>query len=578
MNRFAPNNDSIPKNSYNLRIFLLLGFLVVFIVLITIKLFGLQISSHAHYKAVASAQHGLNAKLLPNRGDIYLSSFSGSPMLVATMASQNMIYAVPKELADKELVAGQLAGLLDVPKEEILSKFSGSQNFAPLKTDLNDVDVRKIRSLEIKGVYFQPQNTRLYPEKNLASQILGFLGFKGHDRVGQYGIEGGFESVLAGTPGRLGGEKDAAGRAINLSSRDFVPAQHGSDIYLTVDPAIQFKAQEVISSAVRRHEADSGSVIVADPRTGAVLAMANFPDFDPNNYGKVSDLSVFSNTGVTGAYEPGSVFKPVTMAAALNEGKILPDTTYEDMGVVKVDDKEMRNSDGKANGVQTMIQVLQQSLNTGMVFVQQQLGNEKFRDYVRKFGFGTPTNIELPSQPGGNLDNLNRRGDVFFATASFGQGLTVTPIQLIQAYTAFANGGKMVAPYIVDRIVHSNGTVEKPTRPETVQVISSKTASTISAMMVDVVENGHGKQAGVSGYYIAGKTGTAQVAGSRGGYDKDKTIGSFVGYGPVDDPKFLMIVRIDNPKGVKFAESTAAPAFGEIAQYILNYLKVEPSR
>jgi len=578
MNRFAPNNDPIPKNSYNLRIFLLLGFLVVFILVIIFKLFSLQVLSHAHYKAVAAAQHGVDAEISAERGDIYLSSFSGSPMLVATMASQNMIYAVPKELADKELVAAQLSGLLEIDKEEILIKFSGSQNFAPLKTNLADVDVKKIKSLEIPGVYFQPQNTRLYPEKNLASQVLGFLGFKGHERVGQYGVEGGFEKTLAGTAGYLGGETDAAGRVINLSSRDFVPAQHGADIYLTIDPAIQYKAQEVVAESVKKHGADSGSAVIINPKTGAILAMANYPDFDPNNYGKVDDLSVFSNTIISGAYEPGSVFKPVTMAAALNEGKVLPDTTYEDLGVVKVDDKEIKNSDGKANGIQTMVQVLQQSLNTGMVFVQQQLGNEKFKEYVKRFGFGSTTGVGLPSEPTGNLDNLNKRGDVFFATASFGQGITTTPIQLIKAYTAFANGGKMVSPYVVDKFVHSNGDVEKPERPASTQVIDAKTASTISAMMVDVVENGHGKQAGVSGYYIAGKTGTAQVSSSRGGYDKDKTIGSFVGFGPVDNPAFLMLVRIDNPHGVRFAESTAAPAFGEIAQFVLNYLKIQPSR
>lgn len=541
-------------------------------------MFSLQVSSHGYYKEVASAQHGYDTEISSDRGDIYLSSFSGSPMLVATMAAENMVYASPKEVVDKEAAAVQLSIVLDMNKDELLGKLSGSSNFASIKKDVTDEEAKQIKALKIPGVYFQPQDSRLYPEKNLASQVLGFLGFKGDDRVGQYGIEGKFQDVLAGTPGSLGAETDAAGRIINVASRDFVPATHGADIYLTIDPAIQFKAQEVIAESVQKHGAESGSVVVLDPKTGATLAMANYPDFDPNAYGKVKDLGVFMNTAVSGAYEPGSVFKPITMAAALNEGKISPDMTYEDLGVVKVDDREIKNSDGKANGVQTMVEVLQKSLNTGMVFVEQQLGNERFKEYVKRFGFGKTTGIELPNQPTGNLENLDRRGDVFFATASYGQGLTATPVQLVQAYTAFANGGKMMSPYIIDQIVHSDGREEVPERPQSQQVIDAKTAATISAMMVEVVENGHGKQAGVPGYYIAGKTGTAQVAGSGGRYSTDKSIGSFVGFGPVDNPKFLMIVRIDNPRDVKFAESTAAPAFGEIARFILNYMKVPPTR
>lgn len=579
MNRIGLNNEPPAKNSYNLRIFLLLSGLLLFILMIAFRLFTLQVAKGGYYKELAAEQHGTDTTITARRGDIYLSSFSGGPLLVATTVAKNMVYAVPKEITDKEGTAAKLAGYLDMPRKDLEDKISGSSSFASLKKDLSDTEVKQVKALKLDGIYFQAQDTRLYPEKNLASQVLGFLGFKDDKRVGQYGIEGKFESQLAGSEGSLGAETDAAGRVINVSSRNFVPAKNGDDIYLTIDPAIQFKAQEVISAAVPKHGAESGSVIIMNPKTGSILAMANYPDFDPNNYGKVKDLSVFSNTGVAGAYEPGSVFKAITMAAAINEGKITPDTTYEDLGEVTVDDKKIKNSDNKAHGVQNMIQVLGESLNTGLVFVQQQIGNEKFREYVKRFGFGQQTSIELGGQAAGDLGNLNKRGDVFFATASFGQGITTTPIQLLQSYTAFANGGKMVEPHIVDRIVHADGSETKPERKKPVEVIDSKTASTISAMLVEVVENGHGKQAGVKGYYIAGKTGTAQVASAtHAGYDANKTIGSFIGFGPVDDPEFLMIVRIDHPKDVKFAESTAAPAFGEIAQYILNYLKVAPSR
>jgi stage V sporulation protein D (sporulation-specific penicillin-binding protein) len=578
MNRIGLNNEPKTKNSYNLRIFLLLLALGFAVLMITFRLFTLQIAKGGYYKAIAAEQHGTDTTISARRGDIYLSSFSGGPLLVATTVAKNMVYAVPKEITDKEGTAAKLADYLDMSRKDIEQRISGGSSFASLKKDLTDSEAKQIKTLKLEGIYFQAQDTRLYPEKNLASQVVGFLGFKDDKRVGQYGIEGKFETELAGVEGSLGAETDAAGRVINVSSRNFVPARNGDDIYLTIDPAIQFKVQEVLADSVTKHGAESGSVIVMNPKTGSIMAMANFPDFDPNNYGKVKDLSVFSNTTVSGAYEPGSVFKAITMAAAINEGKITPDTTYEDLGVVTVDDKQIKNSDGKAHGIQNMIQVLGESLNTGLVFVEQQIGNEKFRDYVKRFGFGKTTSIEIGGQPG-NLDNLNKRGDVFFATASFGQGITVTPIQLLQSYTAFANGGKMVEPHIIDRIVHADGSESRPQRNKPADVIDSKTASTISAMLVEVVENGHGKQAGVKGYYVAGKTGTAQVASaSHAGYDANKTIGSFIGFGPVENPEFLMIVRIDNPRDVKFAESTAAPAFGEIAQYILNYLKVPPSR
>lgn len=226
-----------------------------------------------------------------------------------------------------------------------------------------------------------------------------------------------------------------------------------------------------------------------------------------------------------------------------------------------------------------MITVLDESLNTGAIFAEQQIGNDTFKKYVKDFGFGKSVDLRLPGQVPGNLNNLNQKGNVFFATASFGQGITVTPLQMLQSYTALANGGKMVKPYLVDKIEYPDGT-EDVTKPDPgKQVINSKTASTLSAMLVDVVENGHGKKAGVPGYYIAGKTGTAQVASAdHAGYDPNRNIGSFIGYGPVDDPKFLMLVRIDNPKDVSFAESSAAPAFSQIASFILNYLQVPPSR
>ncbi|MBI2607493.1 MAG: penicillin-binding protein 2 [Candidatus Doudnabacteria bacterium] len=568
------------SNSYNLRIFLLLSFLTAFIGLVVLRLFNLQVINHDYYQAIASGQHSFEQTILPNRGDIYLNSIKENPLLVATNIDKNLIYASPKEINDPINTASKLAPLLELTSQEIINRFAqGNPNYVVLQKQVSDEQADQIAGLGLIGIHSEPEVVRFYPENNLASHVLGFLGFQADRRVGQYGVEGRFDQVLSGAAGIEGIESDLAGRWITLGSRNFQPAENGDDIYLTIDPAIQLKAQEVLKSTVEQHGADRGSVVVINPKTGAILSLAVYPDFDPNAYNLVDDIGVYSNAVLAADYEPGSVFKPITMAAALNEGVVTPETTYEDTGAVELDEFTIRNSDGEAHGIQTMNEVLEKSLNTGAVFVEQQLGHKKFKKYVEEFGFGQLWGVDLPGEVLGNINNLNKKGEVFFGTASYGQGITVTPLQLIAAYTAIANGGKLMKPYIVDRMVHPDETVEQ-TFPEQVrEVISPKTAATVSAMMVNVVENGHGKRAAVPGYYIAGKTGTAQVAyQDRIGYDPSKTIGSFVGFGPVDNPKFLMLVRIDNPKDVKFAESTAAPAFGEIASFILNYLQIPPPR
>jgi stage V sporulation protein D (sporulation-specific penicillin-binding protein) len=346
---------------------------------------------------------------------------------------------------------------------------------------------------------------------------------------------------------------------------------------LTVDSTIQFQAQSVLDSAVTKNGADSGSVIVADPKTGKILAIANYPDFDPNHFNQVTDPSVFNSEAVTGNYEPGSTFKAITMAAALDENKVTPTTTYTDTGSVNVDNYTIKNALPGARGVQTMTQVIDFSLNTGAIFAENQLGNPDFLKYVKAFGFGQKTGITLP-ETAGDISGLKGNIQVNYDTASFGQGITATPLQMLEAYTALANGGKMMKPYIVQSEIFPSGKTVNTGPTEVGQIISPNAAAEVSAMLVDDVENGEGAKAAVPGYYIAGKTGTAQVAGPDGKYIANDNIGSFIGYGPVEDPKFVMLIRIDHPRDVAFAESTAAPAWGQLAQFILNYMQVPPDR
>jgi cell division protein FtsI/penicillin-binding protein 2 len=582
MMRQKISNSNDAPNSYNLRIFLLMGLIGLFIAFLTLRLFNLQVTNHALYLAKAADQHGEESTIPSKRGEIYLAGGENKPMLVATNIAQSLVFSVGREMSnDEKILASQkLSPILGIDTAELLLKMNeGNQNYLPLKHQLSDEDAEKIKGLNLSGIHLEPETVRFYPQTHLASQVLGFLGYQGSQRVGQYGVEGTYEKELAGVPGVLAAEAGATGTWISFGGKKEIPAVDGDDIYLTVDPSIQFKSQQVLEKTVKDHGADSGSVTVVDPKTGKILAMASYPDFDPNQYGKVENPAYYNNTPLSSDYEPGSTFKAITMAAGIAAGVISPQSTFVDTGSIQVDDRVIKNSDPTPRGVQTMTQVLDESLNTGAVYVQQLLGRDKYLDYVKKFGFGKKTGIDLIGETSGNLKQLDQRGNIFYANASFGQGILTTPIQMIQFYTAIANGGKMMQPYIVDHKVHADGRIEK-TEPKMLgEVLDVKSASTVSAMLVDVVENGHGKRAAVKGYFIGGKTGTAQVAyPDRSGYDPDKNIGSFIGFGPANEPKFLMLVRIDNPRDVKFAESTAAPAFGEIASFILNYLQVPPTR
>ncbi len=545
------------------------------------RLFALQVLNHGLYQQLAENQHQLFKTLVPARGSVFVQEGqSGKTIPVITNVEKDFVYAVPPEIAEKEKLATMLAPVLEMPKSEILAKISDNERkWVVLKKELPESTSEKIKNFKLKGVYLDPETYRFYPEKDFASQVLGFLAYKDNQRVGQYGIEESYEKLLAGRSGSLELEKDTAGRWIIGGTRKLEPAVDGADVVLTIDRGVQFKAEDVLENTVKNYQADSGSIVVLSPETGKVLAIANYPDFDPNVFGKVPDPKFFRDSAASDTYEPGSVFKAFTMAAGLDSGAVTPDMTYEDTGSVTLDDFVIRNANNKVFGVKNMTEVLEQSINTGAIFVQQRAGNENFLKTVKNFGFGEATGLTLPAESPGDIKNLIRGGKVHYATAAFGQGITVTPLQLAAAYGAIANQGKLMKPYIVERINYPDGRTENFVPQEVRQAISPKAANTLAAMLVSVVEKGHGKRAGVPGYFVAGKTGTAQVARSDSpGYDPDVTIGSFAGFAPVDKPVFVIIVKINNPRTVRFAESTAAPAFGEMARFLLNYLQIPPTR
>ena len=568
------------NQSFNARVLALQILITLFIALVFLRLFIISIARHGYYGAVADSQHSYSKKLSPTRGDILVyDRNSPNPYPVATDTTQDMVYAIPKEIQNPQPVASTLGPILNMDPKDILAKISDpKKSYVPIMHALNTDQSKQINDLKISGIYLDPEPTRVYPQGEFLSQVLGFVGYKENNtfKVGLYGLEKYFEKDLAGTAGQISTQADLKGNWISGSQRDYTPVVDGSSLVLTIDRAIQYKTEQVLKDAVQKHGADLGTAIVVNPKTGAILAMATEPSFDPNQYNKATDPSVYLNQATTQNYEPGSTMKSITMSSGLDQGLITPQTTYVDNGYVDIDGYKIKNSEGHGFGVQTMTDVLDKSLNTGAIFVEQQLGNTKFKQYIDDFGFGKATNVELPETIG-DINNLKGNIQINYYTASFGQGVTVTPIQMIQAYTALANGGKMMRPYIVDSEIHPDGTVIKTQPTEVSQVISDKASSLISAMLVDDVENGFGKKAGVAGYYIGGKTGTAQVV-ANGKYIANDNIGSFIGYGPIENPQFLILVNINHPRDVAFAETTTAPAFHDIAEFILNYYQIPPTR
>lgn len=568
-------------------VFILFGFFIIW------RLAALQIFDYKFYRALAEGQHSILKDLMPERGEIFIRDNASSNLYpIALNEDYYLVYAEPKNI-DKisrdekkpgpsaQEITDKIVPILEMEYGEVLNKLARPNDpYEPLKKQVSPEIVEKLRALKISGIGFTKESYRFYPEAGVGGHLLGFVGSNNDgDRSGKYGLEGYFDGELEGTKGSLKSERNPLGGWIVFGGHNVDPAVNGADLILTIDRSIQFTACEKLKNAVKKHGADGGSVIILNPQTGAVLAICSAPDFNPNEYGKVDSIEVFNNPAISHMYEPGSIFKPFTMAAALDAGEVAPETTYTDEGFVKFTNYTIKNSDEKSYGTQTMTQVLEKSLNTGVVFVVDKLGSKIFRKYLEYFGFNAKTGIELSSEVAGNISSLMKRGDIYAATASFGQGISVTPMELVVAFGAIANGGKMMKPYIVDEIRKDNGFAQKTDSKIVRQVIGERASRLLGGMLVSVVDNGHGKRAGVAGYSVAGKTGTAQVPKKNGlGYEKDMTIGSFVGYAPVDNPKFVMLVKIDNPKDVQWAESSAAPLFGEIAEFLLHYYKVPPDR
>jgi len=537
------------------RIRILIFFFSILYLLLIFNIYNLQIEKRIYYLTKAETQERASGVFEAPRGNIYFIDRNNNLIPAALNKDYSMIYAVPAEVQGdvKQSYAEKLAPIVNLPVEELEKILSKPNDLYELLIEkATPEQIKEIKNLNLKGIYIGSHLLRFYPFEDLASHVLGFVGPAGETTNGRYGVESYFNEMISGKAGEIKENK-------------IIEPEAGKDLILTIDRNIQAQAEEVLKKFIEDYQATSGSVIVQEPQTGKILAMGNFPNFDPNNYSKFN-IGTFLNPAVQLVYEPGSVFKLITMSAGIDSGKITPETTYTDTGSVTFNGKTIQNWDLKAHGLQTMTGVLEQSINTGAVFTQRKTGPDIFYNYLIKFGFNEPTGIALPGEVKGNINNLKNGQDIDFATASFGQGVAVTPIGLISAISAIANDGVLMKPLIL--------TDEKP--QVTRRVISSETAKKITQMMVSAVEKN--KIAVISNYSVAGKTGTAFVPDfNKKGYT-DEVINTYVGFTPAFNPKFVILIKLDKPKGSPLAGQTVVPAFRELAQFLLNYYNIAPDK
>lgn len=552
--------------------FIFIFYLAFFLVIIA-RLFYWQILSSGPLSAQGESQRILKLTLPSKRGEIY--SRDGSPLVVNQPAF--LVFAEPKKITAKKETASKIAKIFEVSESSISASLKSEDLYwVALSHKVDEEKAKRLKDLSIEGLGFEKEDKRFYPEASMASHLLGFVGYDpaGSDK-GYFGLEGFYNRELAGRPGMLRAEKDARGAQIVIGEGQRIEPQDGRDLFLNLDRTVQYMAEKNLEEGLKKYGAKEGTVIIMDPQTGGILGMASLPSYEEANYQKY-EKERYQNPAVAQTYEPGSTFKVLVMAAAINEGVLKPQDTYEEVGPVKIGDYTIKTWNEKYHGQITMTQVLEKSSNVGMVYVGQKLGIDKLYSYLENFGFGTTTDIDLEEETAAGLRKIKDWREIDLATASFGQGIAVTPLQMIRAVSALANGGKLMTPQVVSKIVESNKRIIEIKPKEVREVISPKTGRILTEMMVASVENGEANFAKPKGYRIAGKTGTAQIPVS-GHYDTEKTIASFVGFAPADNPKFVMLVTLREPTSSPWGSETAAPLFFSIAKELFNYYAIPPS-
>jgi cell division protein FtsI (penicillin-binding protein 3) len=553
------------------RIRLIGGFFVLGFALVALRAFDLQVLQKKEWNERAERQHQKTIPLTPQRGTIFDSN--GAELAVSV--DVNSIFVEPHKLEDRAVIAKKLAKALDLSTRSVKAKLKSNSNFVWLKRQVSPSQSERVKAMKVKGVGMIKEPRRFYPNSNIAAHLLGFTGL---DPKGLEGLELKYDSMILGRGGYLVMERDALGRGIGSGLPQVQGATRGHDLYLTLDKNLQYIAERELADGLRKTGAKAGTVVMLEPTTGKVLAMASYPEYNPNSFSKYKP-SQWRNRAVCDSFEPGSTFKVVLMAAALNEAVI--NTTQKidcENGKFRVGGKDIH--DHKRYQKLTPAEIIKYSSNIGAAKIGKQLERKAFYSYIQDFGFGQRTGVDLPGEAVGIVRPSNKWFEVDLAAISFGQGISVTPIQLTSAVAAIANGGYLMEPYLVDRVVDSQGQVTQQNQPNMVRkVIARDVAQVVTRMMeMTTEEGGTATKARVPGFRVAGKTGTAQkVDAVTGGYSVDKRVASFIGFLPAEEPRLVMLVTIDEPKKVVYGGLTAAPVFSRIAAQAMQYLKVAPN-
>lgn len=582
------------QQSNNFRLNILLCFFFVVLGIFVCRLFVIQVLEHNKYKAMASDQYWNLQDIPARRGNI----LSSDGFLLATTQNHYLIYAEPQKILEKDKTAETLAKIItkfkakDAKEAETmepayLERFKvivGSNLvWAILEHNITPPQKEEIDALKLEGIGFEEEPVRYYPEGSLAAHVLGFVASDDKGvKTGYYGIEGRLDGDLRGKPGRVVEERDATGSPILVGGHTRVDPINGRDVVLTINRSVQYIVEKKLKEGVEKYDAASGSVIVMDPFTGDIVAMANYPTYDPANFtDEVKETTQSpqrktlerTNLAISETYEPGSVLKGLTISSAIDLKKITPQTTFEDNGPVYYSGYFIDNWDGKHYGTQNIIQLLQKSNNIGASWVGHQVGAKDLYKYFENFGLGVRGGLDLEGEDTGSLRDYNDWTDIDLANISFGQGVSATPLQVVNAFNAIANGGNLMQPKIISKIVDVNKTIDMPMKIVR-RVISKETSNTMVDLLEQAVSGGESKYFNIKNYRVSGKTGTAQIP-LNGKYSPDKTNATFVGF-LTTSKKFSMIVRLDRPGTSTFAAETATPLWMQITDELVKYYGIAP--
>jgi len=553
-----------------LRIRFIGGFFVILFALTVCRAFYLQVINRDYLLKLADRQHQKVIPLTPARGTIY--DTNGAALAVSV--EMDSCYAEPKSIADLRTAAARLAPVLEMPQETVFRRLQGNRNFVWLKRRLTPDVAKRVHELDIEGIGFVKETKRYYPNSEVASHVIGFTGL---DPEGLEGIERRYDSTILGGTGYLVTERDALGRNVALKGTVVQNGAMGHNVTLTLDKNIQYIAEKELAKAVTNSGAKAGTAIVMDPNTGRVLAMSNFPTYNLNSHGDYAS-SVWRNRAVADSYEPGSTFKTFLIAAALEEKLVRPgDGINCEGGSYAIGGRTIH--DTHKYGRLSVAEILKYSSNIGVAKIGSKLGASRLYSYLKNFGIGEKSGIDLPGETSGTLRQWSQWYGIDLATISFGQGVTASSVQLTAAFSAIANGGVLMKPYLVEKITDSDGNVVTTFGPQARRrVVSPETAKSVASMLEGVAaDGGTGTNASVEGYRVAGKTGTAQkVDPITKGYSASKRTASFIGFVPARKPRLTILVMIDEPKTSPYGGVVAAPAFSAIALQSLCYLKVPP--